>query len=349
MTCVATSQELLPEPQSVKIGNLALAAGIAGHSVAICYDGFPAPILCELWKHHTNCVGTERVFQVSSQADIRKLSGQVGSLRLVLVHSPRSYNPAAWAIQMATPGVPTVSRPTLFSRSAPAIRKTILAPPLSCGPMPRNATPSGGGWRLEGPLILIGRRSPPQRLSKQLPSYLPVVSSNDPLTTHCLPRFRDHQILNGLLAGACLLRAVRQNNPTGMPFTLGLQDYELVRGLLQSPLVGSADESNDPLTADMVNRANVFMAVKCESGQEDNTVCSLDGGDVHRRNHNARPPRELITRRQVADLGNVRSRTVRRLVEHLQNQPDGYERFGRWVCCGGCRTARSGGRRRSMI
>jgi hypothetical protein len=112
-----------------------------------------------------------------------------------------------------------------------------------------------------------------------------------------------------------------------MPFTLGLQDYELVRGLLQSPLVGSADESFDPLTADMVNRANVFMAVKCESGQEDNTVCSLDGGDVHRRNHNARPPRELITRRQVADLGNVRSRTVRRLVEHLQNQPDGYERF----------------------
>ena len=70
MTCVATSQELLPEPQSVTIGNLAMAAGIAGHSVALSYEGFPAPILCELWKHHADSIGVVRMLQVCSQADV---------------------------------------------------------------------------------------------------------------------------------------------------------------------------------------------------------------------------------------------------------------------------------------
>ena len=39
--------------------------------------------------------------------------------------------------------------------------------------------------------------------------------------------------------------------------------------------------------------------------------------------------RDLITRREVADLGNVRSRLVRHLVEFLRRRNDGYERFQR--------------------
>ena len=35
----------------------------------------------------------------------------------------------------------------------------------------------------------------------------------------------------------------------------------------------------------------------------------------------------MITRREIADLGNVRSRIVRQLIGFLQRQPDGYERF----------------------
>ena len=40
-----------------------------------------------------------------------------------------------------------------------------------------------------------------------------------------------------------------------------------------------------------------------------------------------RPLREPITRRQVADLGNVGSGTVRQLIEYLQQTPGGYDRF----------------------
>ena len=37
----------------------------------------------------------------------------------------------------------------------------------------------------------------------------------------------------------------------------------------------------------------------------------------------------MVTRRQIADLGNVRSRTIRRLIEFLRQQRDGYEHFQR--------------------
>ena len=74
-----------------------------------------------------------------------------------------------------------------------------------------------------------------------------------------LERFRDQQVLHGLLAGACMLRAVAQGNPVGGPLTIGMQDYEAVRAVLQSPDIASADEVFDLLVTDMVRGANVYM------------------------------------------------------------------------------------------
>jgi hypothetical protein len=34
---------------------------MAGHSLALCWQDFPAPILCQLWKHYAADVGPERV------------------------------------------------------------------------------------------------------------------------------------------------------------------------------------------------------------------------------------------------------------------------------------------------
>ena len=100
----------------------------------------------------------------------------------------------------------------------------------------------------------------------------------------------------------------------------------MVRRLLQTPVAAAADKPHDPLAADMASRANVFLAVKYapELGAS-NPFGSSDGG----MERSGRAGRELITRREVSDLGNVRSRMVRRLVEILRRQPDGYERFQR--------------------
>ncbi len=51
-----------------------------------------------------------------------------------------------------------------------------------------------------------------------------------------------------------------------------------------------------------------------------------DSDEIERENR--RPGKELISRREVADLGNVRSRLVRQLVEWLKQGAGGYE----WYC-----------------
>jgi hypothetical protein len=134
---------------------------------------------------------------------------------------------------------------------------------------------------------------------------------------------RNLEVLEALLAGATVAQSLR-DVPVGPSLTTNLEDYELVRQLLQARVVAGADETYDPLAADMVGRANVFLAVKngIDSGNP------FAGGDPA-VNDVPRPPRELVTRREISDLGNVRSRMVRRLVEFLQRQSDGYERFRR--------------------
>ena len=113
-----------------------------------------------------------------------------------------------------------------------------------------------------------------------------------------------------------------QEVPVPPNLITSIADYELVRRLLQSRLVAGADEAFDPLAADMVSRSNVYVAVKYGGGNDNPFY-----GDYSAMDRGERPGRELVTRREVSDLGNIRSRMVRRLIEFLQHQPDGYERF----------------------
>jgi hypothetical protein len=107
---------------------------------------------------------------------------------------------------------------------------------------------------------------------------------------------------------------------------VSLQDYGLARQLLCSPVVAPADEVFDPIAVNMVNRANVYLSVKYAPDPVDqNPFYADDYAQMHRRG--GIPKRELVTRREIVDLGNIRSRTVRGLVKYLRGQPDGHERF----------------------
>lgn len=129
---------------------------------------------------------------------------------------------------------------------------------------------------------------------------------------------RDRQVLDALLAGATLVRAM-QEVPVPPHLITSIEDYELVRRLVQTRVVTSADEAFDPLAADMVNRANVYMEVKYGEGHDNPFYGDFYGMDLREQ-----PGRELVTRREVSDLGNTRSRMVRGLIEFLLRQPDGY-------------------------
>jgi hypothetical protein len=120
MTRLSTAHRPPSKPRSVMLGDLAIAAGIAGQSITLCYQDFPAPLLCETWRCHARSLDAEEVFHVRTQADLRKLTERVAEVRLVLVHALRLHVPTVWAIEMAESGDDGEGpRPAVLSRFVP--------------------------------------------------------------------------------------------------------------------------------------------------------------------------------------------------------------------------------------
>jgi hypothetical protein len=101
-----------------------------------------------------------------------------------------------------------------------------------------------------------------------------------------------------------------------------LEDYELVRNVLRSLTADTSSTVQDPLAADMINRANVYLSARFGHGQNTLTEAELERLEYLDKYGGNPARRELITRRELADLGNVRSAIVIGLIEQLQ-------RFGR--------------------
>jgi len=315
-----------PAPASVILSELALAAGAAGHGVTVCFDGYAAPLLCDVWKRFIARLGSSRVFHVSTQADVRKL-GEVANLRLIIVHQARLLSPTAWAIQMATPAESPFSRPAVFCRFAPQDPEDDPGATLVLRANTHEAALLRQ-WITTGTLSRIGLAEPdlsePVVTASEL---MPLFSHSRPIHGDGMIRFREQKILRGLLVGATVLRAAQQEGRLDMPLIATLQDYELVRTALQSEVVSPADMSCDPLAVDMVNRANVYLAAKWHS--YDDFLAPSGSDDPAYESAGERPPRELITRREIADLGNLGSRVLRRLVASVVGRQDGYEHFTR--------------------
>ena len=57
MTRLSVAPTPPPKPISVALSELAIAAGMTWHSVTLSFQGFPAPILCQLLKYCIRYVG----------------------------------------------------------------------------------------------------------------------------------------------------------------------------------------------------------------------------------------------------------------------------------------------------
>jgi len=104
------------------------------------------------------------------------------------------------------------------------------------------------------------------------------------------------------------------------------EDYERVRQLLRCPILRPVDAACDPLATIMVARANVYLAAKAGEVRRHGNIPFGPHDDEQDRP--GRPHKDPITRREIADLGNVRSGLVRRLVDYLHQGANGYE----WYC-----------------
>jgi hypothetical protein len=120
MTRFPTSQAVPTVPRSVVLGELAIAAGIAGRSLTLLYQDYSGPALCEMWKYLLRGFDADEILHVRSQADVRSLGERVAELRAVLIHTPRLHATVAWRVQMAAPILgEIVPRPSIFVRGVP--------------------------------------------------------------------------------------------------------------------------------------------------------------------------------------------------------------------------------------
>ena len=69
MTRINTAPTAVPKPDSVVFGELAIAAGLAGQPVAVCFSESTATHDCELWKYFSEFARPSHVLHVHSQKD----------------------------------------------------------------------------------------------------------------------------------------------------------------------------------------------------------------------------------------------------------------------------------------
>jgi hypothetical protein len=70
----------------VALGELAIAAGVLGHSVTVACD-LPANVLCQIWRHHAQSLGSDSVIHARTKKDIKLLlEGHVAGIRAVFVY-----------------------------------------------------------------------------------------------------------------------------------------------------------------------------------------------------------------------------------------------------------------------
>jgi hypothetical protein len=325
MTRINTTPAAIRKPDSVLFGELAIAAGMTGNPVAVCFSESAAVVDCELWKYLAQCAGPGRAMHVHSQIDVHKLTKAVGSCPLVVVHAPRLFNTVAWTVQMH--GSQTSARPAIFTRMVPNSLEDVPIPILVLRNTPDESS-SILRWLMAGC---------PQRAC--LPDVQPTngITLDPALSPVTIPsklsngrgptKLRDCQLLTALLSGACLTNNAEQAPESTDSATCGQREYERVRRLLQSPFVDTSNEPADQLAVEMVNRSNVFLELKCNAEfiYAHPSLCSP--GDPIRRQRGSYTHQDLVSRREVADLGNVRCRLIQQIVDGLQNLPDGYERF----------------------
>ncbi len=314
-------------PATVAFSDLAIAAGMAGSSVSLCFRDYPASFVCELWRRQCLSLSGNQVYHVRTAADVRKLNPHMGVARVVLVHHPRLHSAVGWELQFHSSN--DGPKPAVFTASASS---DLHENPHAMLVLDGNARELRvvEDWLMQTnvPSVNWSHVCSPQRMAMdgRLETVCRIAHARGSFEA---ATFQQDRILRGLLAGACVLRLHRSEDAQGDPPSVNLEDYEIVRRLLQSGLVCPLDGLCDPLSVDMINRANVYLAVKYGPTPVEHNPFNAHDYDAYVQGRGGPPRRELVSRKEILDLGNTRSRMVRNLVEYLQRQEGGFDQFVR--------------------
>jgi hypothetical protein len=306
----------------MQLAEVAVAAGFAGQSVTLGLDGYPAPLLCGMCRTLSDGLGHDHVIHVHGRSHLQVLMKCSRQFRLVTLHNAKLLSELNWFLQTgrqsdASP-LPAVILTTLPEDldQDPGATLVLHANDLETERLTQSLSVTDGqrDWALTDSMDT-------ETVAGPLPMIARACSSN---VLSMLHDVRDRKIVHGLIAGASLLETARADNPGRCVADIATSAYARVRDLLQSVVVSSSGSPVDRLATAMVSRSNVYVAVKCGPDQSEKNPFAGHPPPVR-----SRPPRnsELITQREVVDLGNITSRTVRQLIEYLQQSEEGYEQF----------------------
>lgn len=291
------------------ISQWAVAGGTVGYPVHIVFQDYPPPLIAELYRRHMASVEKGAVVSVFGLNDFRQLAASLDTIRLVLLFDQKLLVKTCWLLDLhRKPGLAERGpSPVLFtSQAAAAVGEVPGASVVlhGCSPQVKALEAwlaSDAPWEksladLVLPAITF---DPPQLELKPDQTAVPALQALG---------FREREILRNLLVGAAVFRKVQEGVPDNQ-WSVSHQDYQAVHKALQSAATRTADEHFDPLALAMVRRANAYLLFK--SDQQDKRQTRTDGTD------DAVPDERNITRREIADLGNIRGPTVQSLLDYL--------------------------------
>ena len=305
------SQTERTNPNCIEITRLAIAAGAAGHTMLIGFRDFPASAIGLIWAEFCKKFNDGQVLQVSGRKELHGLNDRINSLRLILVRDPDLLGAVAWELTVRPKTDNTAAKP------AP----TVLFQCDGRGPVEQpGPTLVLAGYHQEIAAVedwYWNRVEDEQQecefgqklLNVRLPHRLrDMILGSQSEAAPYDRRLQEILVVEALLAGACLLRSATL--PLGTSgFEADFADYKRVYHLLHSLVGKTSEEPTDPLVSAMVYRANAYMRAIHERQN------SKRSG--RRNDEQAADDVAPITRPELADLGNPRSKSVRLVIEHL--------------------------------
>jgi hypothetical protein len=299
---------------------LAMLGATCGEPLSICAVDFPAEVICAVQRFLLAHLRDEQVLEMFGQSDLSRLVQKDGSkIVLVIVDPHRARSSVAqgvlWSIARRRGG----RSPAVLVASESGIADSpgaMLAIRWATDDLARIQD-----WILRHPspdprIGAYFSRSAGSTFTVDFARLAAVVAPGDGPAIWQPRSVRSRETLRGLLAGSALLRTILANPDACQEIVPSGEDYGRVYSLLQGPAVGVPEEAGDHLLVAMVGRANLYLEMASRRPCGEVFKQGREGleSQVIQRSSRATDRDRGISRRELADLGNERSKLLASLI-----------------------------------